>query len=412
MSTLAIFLKKSGCFVRGSDEKVDRANELLKREGIKVDKGLNKREINKADVVVCSSAIKKDNSLYLFAKKKHKKILTRGQILGQISAGYKTVIAVAGSHGKTTTTALVYEILKLAGKNPTLHLGGYRIEDDQNFEIGDKDFFVTEACEYCDNFLNLYPQISVITNVEKEHLDYFKTFENQKRSFEKFKSQSKIVIDSFENVRVGRIRHDEKGGLKFKLFENEKEVIKVHMQICENVNTQNCIYAYLVAKKLGVSDGIIKLAFENFRGVRNRFEKKRCKHFENVVCDYAHHPTEIEKAIESAKTIFKTKRIITIFQPHTFSRTQALLPEFVKVFKKVETPLFFKTYSAREKEKDGMSARDLAAILKKQNKNVEYFDNFLQLKSYLLSSLKREDVLLFIGAGDLPNILHKNRFVT
>ncbi len=411
MSTLAIMLKNEGCSVRGSDEREDKTTEFLKERKIKVDDRLNRKQISKADVVVKSAAIKDDNPFLRYAVKKKKKILSRGQILGQICGGYKTTIAVAGSHGKTTTTAMIYEILKTAGEKPTLHLGGYRIEDGKNYEIDGKDFFVTEACEYYDNFLYLHPQISVITNVEKEHLDYFKTFERQKESFEKFKRQSKVVVDSTDGYSAGRIRHDKDGFLMFKLFHHDKLVLNLHLKICENVNVQNCVYAYQVGKLLGIDDKTIKTALESFKGVKTRFEKVECKYFDNVVCDYAHHPTEIEKAIETARKIFKRKKIITIFQPHTFSRTQALLPEFFRVFKNVEMPIFFRTYSARENESDGMSAKTFAELLKRQNKNARYFDNYVALKNFLLE-IDRDCVLLFLGAGDLPNILHKKKFIT
>ena len=411
MSSLAIMLKERGCFVDGSDEAEGRGTDILKERKIEVDFQICPEKIENADLVVFSSAIKDDNPQMILCKKMKKKLWTRGQLLGAISDEYENVIAVAGSHGKTTTTALIFEILQVAGVEPTLHLGGFRVEDGLNFHLGDKEFFVTEACEYHNNFLNLHPYISVVTNIEKEHMDFFKTFSNQLKSFEIFKKQSKIVVDNFCGIKATHIRHDRHGGLLFTLVKDGLKLMDVHMHICEEVNTQNCIYAYLVAKKLGINDCIIKKAFENFKGVSTRFERMRCPFFDVCICDYAHHPTEIQNAISTAKKLFKNKELVTIFQPHTYSRTQSLLPQFVDTFKGLKHPLFFRTYSAREKASDGISALQFAEILQKSNKNAKYFDNFDDLRAFLMNFSKEDAALLFLGAGDLPSILHKNLFV-
>ncbi|MGN1200738.1 MAG: UDP-N-acetylmuramate--L-alanine ligase [Candidatus Caccovivens sp.] len=412
MSALAIILKKQGNIVSGYDSTPSRATKMLEDEKIKVDFHENMEEILKSDVVVCSSAIKQDNPIFILVKNLKKRVLTRGQLLGQIASGYEKVIAVAGSHGKTTTTALIYEILSCAGFSPTLHLGGFRISDGKNLEVGEKEFFVTEACEYFDNFLNLHPYISVVTNVEKEHMDYFKTFERQLRSFEKFKSQSSYVIENLEEYKAKYIRHDKNGNLRFSIFNGKTKVMSLKLKICEEINTQNCIYAYQVAKLLGISDEIIKMGLERFEGVSTRFERVKCVDFSNCICDYAHHPTELAKAIKSAQKIYKNRLLVTIFQPHTYSRTKSLLDEFVKVFENLPLPLFYQTYSAREKEDEGVSAQQFTKILQKKNKNALYFDDFSSLYGFLQTIKDQNPVLLFLGAGDLPNILHKNNFIT
>ena len=411
MSSLGIMLKNWGFEVSGSDENHGQGTEILQKFDIDVDFALNEDNIRVADVVVFSSAIKEDDPHMLFAKRYAKQLWTRGELLGWIARHFEKVIAVAGSHGKTTTTAMIFEILKTAGLNPTLHLGGYRVEDGLNFHFGEEEFFVTEACEYYNNFLNLHPYISVVTNVEKEHMDFFKTFSNQLKSFEQFRNQSEIVVETTSGMLAKNIKHDSQGGLMFSLFEDQHHVMDLHLHICEEINTQNCIYAYLVAKQLGISDCVIKQGLENFKGVGIRFEKKACPFFDTVVCDYAHHPTEISKAIATAKKVFKNKNLVTIFQPHTFSRTKTLLPQFVSVFETLSCPLFFKTYSAREKPEDGLSGQQLAEIIQRSNNNARYFDDYESLKEFLTSLSKEETVLLFLGAGDLPNILHKNNFL-
>ncbi len=412
MSALAILLKNKGFWVSGSDERQGRGTDILAGNGIAVDFGLNEEGIAGADVIVRSAAIKDDDPHFVLAKKLNKKIISRGQLLGEISGDYEKVVAVAGSHGKTTTTAMIENILSVAGKKPTLHLGGYKILDNKNFQIGEKEFFVTEACEYHNNFLFLRPFLGIVTNVEKEHLDFFKTFSNEKEAFEKFKKRCTYVIEDFGGICAKNVRHDKSGGLIFNLFDGSEKIMHLHLHLCEEVNKENCIYAYLACKKLGIDDCFIKQGLESFLGTHTRFEKVNSPDFETVFCDYAHHPTEIEKAIKTAQKIFKKRRLVTIFQPHTYSRTQSLLGDFVTVFKKVDTPLFFKTYSAREKPSEGLSSQDLCEEVFKFNKNARYFDCFEDLSAFLESLKGQNPVLLFLGAGDLPDILHKKQFIT
>ena len=410
MSALALMLAKKGEIVSGNDPQSNHATELLKQNGITVDKKINVEAIKNADVIVFSSAIKQSDKQIRLARQMHKKILSRGQLLGMIANEYEKVIAIAGSHGKTTTTAMIYEIAKIAGLNPTLHLGGFRVEDGKNYEIGDKNVFITEACEYFDNFLYLYPSISVVTNIEKEHLDYFGTFENQLKSFEKFKRQSQAVIEEDLSYKAKSVRHDKSGRLNFSLFHEKTRLLRLHLQVCENVNVKNCIYAYRVAKVIGISDQTIKLGLERFAGVKTRFERVKCNKFEVVVCDYAHHPTEIKNSIESVQKIYKGRNLVVIFQPHTFSRTKLLLDDFVKTLKGVNS-IIYKTYSAREKEEDGISAMGLSEILKKNGAQTCCAQNFEQLMAQL-NNFDKKDVLLFVGAGDLPSVLHKKKFIT
>ncbi len=412
MSALAVMLKTKGFQVSGCDERESRTTKLLQKNGILVDFEANFDAIKNADVVVRSAAIKDDNPFLIFAKSQNKQIISRGQLLAELSKDFDCVVAVAGSHGKTTTTAMIFEILSVAGLKPSLHLGGFRKEDGQNFVLDGNEYLVTEACEYYDNFLSLHPDLSVITNIEKEHLDYFKTFENQKKSFEKFKAQSRVVVEGVGDCCARNVGHDKSGRVRFDLFENNRFVFSLKLKLFEDVNVENCIYAYRAAKKLGVPDCVIKIALERFKGVERRFEKVSAKGFANVFVDYAHHPTEIKKAIETAKRLSKNKLLITVFQPHTFSRTKLLLDEFVDVFADVQLPLFFKTYSAREKESDGISAKEFVKILQNKNKFTEYFANVDDLTDFFDVFNKKKVVVLFLGAGDLPDILHKNKFVS
>lgn len=408
MSSLACFAKSLGHYVSGSDIS-DNENPFLKEKGIPQYYECNIEEVKKADIVVVSSAIHEDNSDLQTAKRCKKKIISRGEMLGKIASGYEYTIAVAGSHGKTTTTALIYNILKAAGEKPTLHLGGTLAEEKSNYILGEKKYFVTEACEYHDNFLFLFPYLSVITNIEKEHMDYFKTFENELKSFKKFASQSKFVIEGQTDIKPKNIRH-KNGKLCFDIVNDNIKIMSLRVNICEDVNAYNCVSAYRACKLLGISNCAIKNGLENFKGVKLRFEKVRCKHFKDVILDYAHHPTEIKNTIRTTNSVFKNRRKIFIFQPHTYSRTKNLLKEFEKIFQNVNLVLY-KTYPAREKKEEGVSAKKLAEILKKTNKNVKYCENYANLMQFLFKNARFDDVLVFVGAGDLPNILYRNHFL-
>ncbi len=453
MSALAVLLKKCGYDVCGSDANTE--NALLEEEGIEVFHNKNFKKVKESDVVVFSSAIKKDNADLNFAVRLGKKIISRGELLGEIAKKYQKVIAVAGSHGKTTTTALIYNILKK--RNPTLHLGGILKKEDSNFVCGGREYFVTEACEYFDNFLFLFPDIAVVTNIEPEHLDYFQTFENQLKSFEKFKRQSGRVFEGKSCYCAENIYHSKSGKLcfslcykfalqKLELSKYDKNYQKIYhktqkkckktrksakkiiikaknsqkfqlnvahkirdlcVNICEDVNVENIIMAYRVAKFLQIPEDEIFFGIESFQGVKLRFEKMDCSMFKDVILDYAHHPTEIENTIQTAKKVFKNREITFIFQPHTYSRTKNLLSEFVDVLGSVENLVLFKTYEAREQESAGVSAKKLCEFLK--NKPI-YCENFNDLMTYF-SHLNYHTVLVFVGAGDLPIILAKENFI-
>ncbi len=405
MSALAVLLKSKGNYVSGSDLNLNC--KILQKNNIKIFYQENVKEMSMADIVIVSSAIKSDNLDLINAKIMHKKIITRGELLGKIANSYEKVIAISGSHGKTTTTALIYNILKNAGEKPTLHLGGELCEEKSNVVIGDSKYFVTEACEYCDNFLYLYPYIGVVTNIEKEHMDYFKTFENEKKSFEKFKKQCKIVVDEDRKFCAKNIRYDKNGKLCFNIFYNYKKCLSLKMNICEEVNVINCIYAYRVCKLLNLPDCVIKKGMESFKGVKRRFEKVECKYFSEVILDYAHHPTEIKNTLQTCQKKFKNKKVVYIFQPHTYSRTKALLKEFVNVFENVDNLILFKTFPARENLLDGVDAK----VLSEKINNSIYCKNLKDLMITLFTKYKKDYVLVFIGAGDLPEILYKNNFI-
>lgn len=399
MRSLAVLVKLDGNDVVGSDIAPSDL-EFLRQYGIEVFEKSMTNEVEKADVVVVSSAIGEDDVDLTTARKFKRKIISRGELLGEIASKYEKVIAIAGAHGKTTTTALIYNILK--DRRPTLHLGGVLKEENTSLVCGGKEFFITEACEYHDNFLYLKPHVAVITNIEREHLDYFKTFENELLSFERFRKNSSFVIEGDGDYQIENIKHI-KGKLAFDICYKKKIVMSLKMNICEDVNATNALFAYRTCKLLGVSDEKIKVGLESFKGVKRRFESVKSKFFKNAIVDYAHHPTEIKNTIKTSKAMFK--KVVFIFQPHTFSRTKELLKEFVDVFKDEENLVIFKTFPAREKENDGVSGRELANLLHRR-----YFEDVELLMTYLKLNYS-SFTPIFIGAGDLPRLLEERKYI-
>lgn len=398
MSALAVLLHKSGVTVSGCDKNFERPPLCL--TGISVVAENELKDLKTADTVVYSSAIKENHPAMKLAKILRKKIMSRGELLGLLSQNFERVIAVAGSHGKSTTTAMIFHCLRCAGENPTLHLGAILSKEKTNVVVGDSKYLVCEACEYYDNFLHLYPYIAVVTNLEREHLDYFKTFENERRSFEKFKSQAKIVVDKLQ-YSAQKIRVNKYGGVEYELWKNEQKICKVRLKVGGIFNVQNSLYVFEVCERLGINMETVRLGLQTFEGIQKRLEK-RIYNGKSIIVDYAHHPTEIQNSFSYLKKLPQKKRLI--FQPHTYSRTRSFFCDFVKVLSAFDSVALFKTYPAREKPSDGISAFELYKSLKKLGKNVLYFASENKVKNFI-NKMPAEDIAVLMGAGDLPEKL-------
>lgn len=396
MSALAYLSKENGNEVKGSDINLHNIPFCLER--IEVYKQPYLNGVEWADLIVCSSAIK-DNEELRLAKILGKKVISRGEYLGEISGNYKNVIAVAGSHGKTTTTAMIYHILYVNGFNPSLHLGG-NLKDVGNVVHGGSDILVTEACEYCDNFLYLHPNLSVVTNIEPEHLDYFKTFENELKSFEKFKKQSECVVEN-SSYTAKNVRINKQGKISFSVYKNDKKIDRVYLKIGGKYNAQNALYALNLCEKLGLSYCQIKQGLESFKGVKKRCEKVENNFDFQTFVDYAHHPGEIKESAKYFKKICKGK-CVAIFQPHTYSRTKKFFSGFIKSLEIFDEVVCFKTYPAREREEEGLTEKDLYFGLVKDKKTAYHITDEKELRE-CLKGLKKDDIVIFLGAGDLSD---------
>ncbi len=400
MSALAHFYRAQGLQVAGSDATESEITKKLHSCGINVYQQ-NLQAVESADLIVYSSAIHEDNVELKHAREIGKRIISRGEALGNLALGYEKVIAVAGAHGKTTTTALIAKIFTVAGLNPTVHIGGNLSEEESNFIIGGREFFITEACEYTDNFLYLHPHMGVVLNVEAEHLDYFGTFERVQSSFRKFLRQSENIIAPFEYSFQKRIYtyknyHEDKNGLSFDCFKAGEFYISIKSTLHGLHNVKNILTAIEVAEFYGVKKEIISLAIANFKGVKRRFEKRPFKNGSTLIFDYAHHPKELEKTITIVRKLCKGK-LIVVFQPHTYSRTKAFFEDFIKVLM-ADRIIIFKTYSAREEYDEAGDAYTLYNSLLSMGRNAVYSEDYHLLKT--LTDLNSDDIVLVLGAGD------------
>ena len=431
MSSLALMLKRNGFYVQGSDDVQNAEVKNLAKKKVRVFLGHSQDNVLGVDVVVYSSAIQEDNPELVYAKKHKLVILKRAELLGLLAESYKTVIAVSGSHGKTTTTAMIGEIFLNVGLKPTLHIGGKLKSINSNYKIGNKSYFITENCEYKDNFLFIKPDISVILNVDSDHLDYFGSLENLKLSFFKYASGTRngglnMVCDSDKNlteilrldnsVRFGKdrksditarnIKEYKPGFYSFDVIFEKCNLGNIKLNIFGEHNVFNALASVFVALICGLEFDEIKSSLENFSGVERRSDVLGEINGAKVIHDYAHHPKQIEKMIRVAGEMKRGKggKLITIFEPHTFSRTKYLLEDFAKSFVGADYILLAPVYSARESESDGLTSVELFNETEKFVKNVGLFNSFNDIVLEVKKIAKKEDIVLVLGAGTIEKL--------
>ncbi len=421
MSALAEMCIGFGCLVSGSDLHENQQTKKLKKIGVKILLKHDSNNIsNDIDLVVYTGAVKSDNPELIEAKKRNIIIFERSQFLGEICKYYKNVIAISGTHGKTTTTAILGEIFNVAGKKPTIHLGG--VAEFGNLQIGEKEYFITEACEYLNSFSFINSTTALITNIDADHLDYYKTKENLKIAFENFARNSIQNIVLFEDVGLSsdslegktvytcglkegydcyafNIKELEQG-YQFEVNYKKKYLGVFEIKIFGFHNIKNALCAITVAYIHGVEVDKIKEGLKKFNGVERRYEKIGKIGKTYVVADYAHHPTEITASLEG----YKNKKVLTIFQPHTYSRTKILLDHFIDCFV-CDTVAIFKTYPAREKHDH--EGDEIALYNAIKNREKYCLNTEEQLRIFLKNNAKYYDIALILGAGDIYDIVKK-----
>lgn len=389
MHQMALAFKSMGVRVFGYDVKSSKYTKLCEENGIKITHTFNK-DFCHVDLCVKTGAIK--NGRYLTQLKKlNCPIVDRAEVLGWLCKKFKTVIAVAGTHGKSTTASLIYEILRQANKKVSCHIGADVF--NSRFNFGD-DFLVVEACEYNKSFLSLYPDVSVVTNIEPEHMDSYGSLFNLRSAFLTFIKRAKhrfVFVDKSTKFL------SKNKNINFVNILN----LNISPKIKGEHNLKNISMAYTVCKSLGVKEQIILNAINSFIGVPRRYEYIGNYQTSKIYIDYAHHPTEINAFINTFKEQFKNSLIV--FQPHTYSRTKTFLKDFIKVFSSVNNVIIYKEYPAREKKTDGLSAKELYENIKPYNFNVKYAASL----NTIIKQIKNYDSIAFVGAGDINLVAEK-----
>ena len=422
MSALAKLCLNNNVYISGSDEKKSNLTEELKHLGIKIFYGHSKNNISGADLIVYTSAVAIDNVELLEAKKNKIKILERSDFLQEICNGYKNVIAISGTHGKTTTSAMIGNIFLCANLNPTIHIGGECENFNGNLRVGGKEFFITEACEYKKHLLKIPHSVGVILNIEPDHVECYKDYNDLAKTFNLFAEKSKdinIINEKYitlleekknfitfsenngGNFTANKIKILKDGSLSFCCFKNNNFFGYIRIHCYGRHNVYNALSAIAVADYFKISYKDIFNGLLTFKGIKRRFEYMGKINNQVVIHDYAHHPTEIGCVIDTAKQLFN-KPIVVVFQPHTYSRTKFLFNDFVSKLNLADKIVILPTYSAREKKKDGYDAKKLFLCLKKINKSSKYFYSFNKAKNYL--SKIKNNVILILGAGDIVNL--------
>lgn len=429
MSGIAEILLSSNCIVNGYDMKESEITDNLSKKGIKVDYDFNMDNIKNADIVVYTAAIKDDNPLLKYAKE-NKETYERSTFLGLMMKDYKNVICISGTHGKSTTTGMISTIFMKANLNPTIQIGAMLPIINGNYHVGDKDFFIAEACEYCDSFLDFFPTSGIILNIDEDHLDYFKNLDNIINSFTRYISllpedgnliinnddensliaskdkDSKITygINNTSNYMAKNIKYDVYGHGIYDLYINNVFAKEVKLSVSGIHNIYNSLASIAVSLKYNIDLDVIVDALESYTGVGRRFEYLGKYNNAFIYDDYAHHPSEIKTTVDSVKKT-KHNKSIAVFQSHTYSRTKDHLEEFAKVLANFDEIIIAPIYPAREENIYNVHEEDLVNLIKENgNSNVQYIDSFDKITSYLKDNIQENNLVITIGAGPVNKI--------
>lgn len=432
MSALAEIMISRGFTVTGSDSHESKITDHLESLGAKIFYNQVAGNISSnIDVLIYTAAIKQDNPELVKAKELGIPLLTRAEFLGQIMLNYPMAIGVSGTHGKTTTTSMLSQIMLEGNTDPTILVGGIMPAIHGNTRVGHSDKLITEACEYTNSFLSFKPNMAIILNVAADHLDFFKDLDDIRHSFRKFAElvpdDGFLVINSdIDNleyftdglkckvITVGsdpaksdysaaNIEFDQFAKGSYDLVVNGEKSFHVALNVTGEHNIYNSLAAIAAAHAMGISDENIKAGLTQYGGTDRRFQYKGKVGDVTIIDDYAHHPDEITATIKTAKH-YPHKKMWVVFQPHTYSRTKSLLPEFGKALKEADAVVLADIYAAREKDTLGVSSLDVKKEIEKYGTEVHYYPSFSEIENFLLESCSPGDLLITMGAGDIVKI--------
>lgn len=431
MSGLAEILLTKGFRVSGSDACENKLTAHLAEKGVRIHIGQRAENLSEMpDFVVYTAAVKQENPEFAHASMLGLPLLTRAELLGQIMDVYKISAGISGTHGKTSTTSMLAEILLDAEADPTISVGGIQRRIGGNIYIGSSPIFITEACEYTNSFLSLHPTIGVILNIFADHMDFFKDLDDIRHSFRLYaeniqKGGSLIIHADIQDLegftkgleckiitfgltegctwRADKIAFDSFACGSFDLIQNSIFVDRIHLKVTGEHNILNALAAIAAASEMGMPMDKIISGISAFSGTDRRFQLKGNVNGVTVIDDYAHHPDEIRATLTAAKN-YPHRKIWCIFQPHTFSRTKAFLKDFAAALSLADEVVLAEIYPARETDTLGISTADLQKELHNIGKNSYYFPSFAEIQDFLSTNCMNGDLLITMGAGNIVDI--------
>ena len=431
MSGLAEILLQEHFTISGSDSRESELTRKLEEAGARIFYGQRADNIIEGtQLVVYTAAIHPDNPELQEAVNRKIPTLTRAELLGQIMDNYKNSIGVSGTHGKTTTTSMITQILLEAHTDPTVSVGGILKSIGGNIRVGSSDVFLTEACEYTNSFLHFNPRYALILNIEEDHMDFFHNLEEIRHSFRAFahkttadgaviingeiKDHQEITdgipgraitygMDSSNEYYAEGVHFHTQGCASFTFMHRKTALGTIDLQVPGIHNVSNALAAAALTNEMGISFASIKKALADFGGTARRFEYKGSLDGITLIDDYAHHPTEITATLSAAAN-YPKDRVICVFQPHTYTRTKAFLTDFAKALSLADVVVLADIYAARETNTCGISSLDLLHELKKLGTECYYFPSFDEIENFLLKKCMNNDMLITMGAGDIVQV--------
>lgn len=430
MSGMAQVALQKGFKVTGSDRAMSDITKKLENNGAVIYEGHRAENVHNADLVVHTAAVHEDNPEMQEAHRLGIRLVDRAEFLGAVMKEFSHAVGVSGTHGKTTTTGMLAHALMYADTDPTISIGGELDLIDGNIRCGNGDCFVTEACEYTNSFLKFFPTIALITNIEEDHLDFFSGIEEIRESFRKFAYLTKgkgsvVAMWDDENVRKALENTDDlnvvtygmtdktdyypaninyhAGFPVFDVMHKGEKVCHLELNVPGEHNILNSLSAVAVCNLMGIDAAVAAKGIETFRGTHRRFDRRGMVNGAVVIDDYAHHPTEIKATLRAARS-FPHKRIITIFQPHTYSRTRTLWNEFVEAFDDTDELILTHIYAAREVFDGVTRPENLCGEIKQRGINAVYIDRFEDIIEKVKQDASEGDIIFTMGAGDVTNI--------
>ncbi len=431
MSGIAEILNHYGVTVTGSDMQESEVTDKLIQNHIKVTIGHNVKDVEKADAVVYSAAVPEQDIELQKANELNIPIIERCDFLGMLTKAFDDTIGISGTHGKTTTTSMVSLCFLNAGLDPSIQVGALLTPIDGNYKVGNSEHFIIEACEYVESFLKFHPKVEVILNIDNDHLDYFKTFENIKKAFVKYvkiipdngllilngddsncldlaqETNANVLTYGITNKKTDffavNIVFDENGFPEFDVYHNNRFYERIKLSVMGTHNILNSLACIALCDNYGISKEVIKQSLAHYGGAHRRFEYKGQINGAFVYDDYGHHPTEI---IATAKAIMNRKyhESWVIFQPHTYSRTKLLLQDLAKALLNFDHIIVTDIYAAREANQYGISSKDLAKMIQSFGKEALYLSSFSEIAEKVKENVHPSDIVLTLGAGTITSL--------